>query len=150
MAQKQLKCAQNMQNKLNFEKSRLAIAVQACEAATASISRPSSPLETAMQVIPERELMVRSELEDLLDQKPNKRTQNSTTDANFDDDVELNAVTDYLLDAVANERLKKLKNVYSNRELVQKLCTLKTKVRFLTMPVHIKGLWCLLLLLCKI
>lgn len=68
MAQKQLKCAQNIQNKLNFEKSRLAIAVQACEAATASISRPSSPLETAMQVIPERELMVRSELEDLLDQ----------------------------------------------------------------------------------
>uniref|UniRef100_A0A1B0C1F9 KASH domain-containing protein n=1 Tax=Glossina palpalis gambiensis TaxID=67801 RepID=A0A1B0C1F9_9MUSC len=135
MAQNQLKCAQNMQNKLNFEKSRLAIAVQACEAATASISRPSSPLETAMQVIPERELMVRSELEDLLDQKPNKRTQNSTTDANFDDDVELNAVTDYLLDAVANERLKKLKNVYSNRELVQKLCTLKTKVQS-----HLSGL----------
>lgn len=68
MAQNQLKCAQNMQNKLNNEKSRLASAVQACEAATASISRPSSPLETAMQVIPERELVVRAKLEDLLDQ----------------------------------------------------------------------------------
>lgn len=68
MAQHQLKCAQNMQNKLNNEKSRLANAVQACEAATASISRPSSPLETAMQVIPERELIVRAVLEDLLDQ----------------------------------------------------------------------------------
>lgn len=68
MAQNQLKCAQNMQNKLNQEKSRLANAVQACEAATASISRPSSPLETAMQVIPERELIVRAKLEDLLDQ----------------------------------------------------------------------------------
>lgn len=68
MAQNQLKCAQNMQNKLNHEKSRLASAVQACEAATASISRPSSPLETAMQVIPERELIVRAKLEDLLDQ----------------------------------------------------------------------------------
>ena len=68
MAKNQLKCAQNMQNKLNNEKSRLANAVQACEAATASISRPSSPLETAMQVIPERELVVRAKLEDLLDQ----------------------------------------------------------------------------------
>ena len=57
-----------MQNKLNNEKSRLAAAVQACEAATASISRPSSPLETAMQTIPERELIVRAKLEDLLDQ----------------------------------------------------------------------------------
>lgn len=68
MAQNQLKCAQNMQTKLNNEKSRLASAVQACEAATATISRPSSPLETAMQVIPERELIVRAKLEDLLDQ----------------------------------------------------------------------------------
>ncbi|XP_032294435.1 muscle-specific protein 300 kDa isoform X26 [Drosophila virilis] len=68
LAQNQLKCAQDMQNKLNNEKSRLAAAVQACEAATASISRPSSPLETAMHAIPERELIVRAKLEDLLDQ----------------------------------------------------------------------------------
>lgn len=68
MAQTQLKCAQNLHGKLQSEKSRLALAVQACEAATASISRPSSPLETAMQPIPEKELMVRAKLEDLIDQ----------------------------------------------------------------------------------
>lgn len=68
MAQTQLQTAQNLNNKLQAEKSRLAAAVQACEAATASISRPSSPLESAMQAIPERELVVRAKLEDLLDQ----------------------------------------------------------------------------------
>lgn len=68
MAQNQLQTAQNLNNKLQAEKSRLAAAVQACEAATASISRPSSPLESAMQAIPERELVVRAKLEDLLDQ----------------------------------------------------------------------------------
>lgn len=68
MAQKQLKLAQSLHSKLQAEKSRLAVAVQACEAATASISRPSSPLETAMQPIPEKELMVRAKLEDLIDQ----------------------------------------------------------------------------------
>lgn len=57
-----------LHSKLQGEKSRLAVAVQACEAATASISRPSSPLETAMQPIPEKELMVRAKLEDLIDQ----------------------------------------------------------------------------------
>lgn len=68
MAQEQLQCAQNLHNKLQNEKSRLAIAVQACEAATASISRPSSPLDTTQQPIPEKELMVRARLEDLIDQ----------------------------------------------------------------------------------
>lgn len=68
MAQSQLKCAQTLHTKLQAEKSRLAIAVQACEAATASISRPSSPLENAMQPIPEKELIVRAKLEDLIDQ----------------------------------------------------------------------------------
>lgn len=68
MAQEQLKCAQTLHNKLQSEKSRLAIAVLACEAATASISRPSSPLECAMQPIPEKELIVRAKLEDLIDQ----------------------------------------------------------------------------------
>lgn len=75
LAQNQLKVAQAMQNKLNNEKARLAAAVQACEAATASISRPSSPLETAMQAIPERELIVRAKLEDLLDQVSNIKKQ---------------------------------------------------------------------------
>lgn len=68
MARDQLKLAQSIHNKLQAEKSRLAVAVQACEAATASISRPSSPLETAMHQIPEKELVVRAKLEDLIDQ----------------------------------------------------------------------------------
>lgn len=68
MAQDQLKLAQVLHNKLNTEKSRLALAVQACEAATASISRPSSPLEATIQQIPEKELAVRAKLEDLIDQ----------------------------------------------------------------------------------
>lgn len=68
MAKDKLKLAQTLHNKLQSEKSRLAVAVQACEAATASISRPSSPLEPAAQQIPEKELMVRAKLEDLIDQ----------------------------------------------------------------------------------
>lgn len=68
MAKEKLKLAQTLHNKLQSEKSRLALAVQACEAATASISRPSSPLEPAAQQIPEKELMVRAKLEDLIDQ----------------------------------------------------------------------------------
>lgn len=64
----QLECAQNYHNKLQVEKSRLLHAVQACEAATASISRPSSPIDSAHQVIPEKELMVRARLEDLIDE----------------------------------------------------------------------------------
>lgn len=68
LAQSQLKTAQNLHNKLQGEKSRLAIAVQACEAATASISRPSSPLEPNIPQIPEKELHVRAKLEDLIDQ----------------------------------------------------------------------------------
>lgn len=68
MARSQLKTAQNLHNKLQGEKSRLAVAVACCEAATASISRPSSPLEPNMQQIPEKELMVRAKLEDLIDQ----------------------------------------------------------------------------------
>ncbi|GAB0095245.1 nesprin-1 [Sergentomyia squamirostris] len=64
----QLKFAQELYNSLQKEKSRLAAAVAACESATASISRPSSPIETAMQPIPEKELKVRAQLEDQLDQ----------------------------------------------------------------------------------
>lgn len=59
---------QNLHNKLQNEKSRLAVAVQACEAATACISRPSSPQDPTPAPIPERELMVRARLEDLIDQ----------------------------------------------------------------------------------
>lgn len=62
-----LERAKAMSNSLQKEKQRLAAAVQACEAATASISRPSSPIEMAMQPIPEKELRVRAQLEDLSD-----------------------------------------------------------------------------------
>lgn len=68
MAKEKLKLAQTLHNKLQAEKTRLALAVQACEAATASISRPTSPLEPAAHQIPEKELMVRAKLEDLIDQ----------------------------------------------------------------------------------
>lgn len=57
-----------MHNKLQAEKSRLAVAVQACEAATASISRPSSPRDILPPPIPIRELEVRARLEDFIDQ----------------------------------------------------------------------------------
>lgn len=68
IARNQLKAGQTLHNKLQSEKGRLAIAVQACESATASISRPSSPLEPHIPQIPEKELMVRGKLEDLIDQ----------------------------------------------------------------------------------
>lgn len=67
-AQEQLEKARDIHNKLQAEKARLAAAVQACEAATASISRPSSPLDVAAHQIPQQELIVRTRLEDLIDQ----------------------------------------------------------------------------------
>lgn len=67
-AQQQLESARNLHNKLQAEKSRLAVAVQACEAATACISRPSSPQDTMPAPIPHQELVVRARLEDLIDQ----------------------------------------------------------------------------------
>lgn len=60
-----------MHNKLQTEKARLVVAVQACEAAAASVSRPSSPLDTAPPPIPLRELQTRARLEDLIDQVSN-------------------------------------------------------------------------------
>jgi hypothetical protein len=59
---------QSLHNKLQIEKSRLAVAVQACEAAAACISRPSSPQDTMPPPIPDRELIVRARLEDMIDQ----------------------------------------------------------------------------------
>lgn len=67
-AQEQLEKARSIHNKLQAEKARLAVAVQACEAATASISRPSSPLDAGVHQIPQQELIVRTRLEDLIDQ----------------------------------------------------------------------------------
>lgn len=59
---------QTLHNKLQHEKSRLALAVQACEAATASISRPSSPRDALPPPVPIKELECRARLEDLIDQ----------------------------------------------------------------------------------
>lgn len=55
-------------SKLQNEKTKLALAVQACEAAIASISRPSSPIESSNSQIPEQEICIRLRLEDNLDQ----------------------------------------------------------------------------------
>ena len=59
---------QGIHNRLQNEKSRLATAIQACEAATASISRPTSPLEEIDGVGHKRELEAKLKLEDLIDQ----------------------------------------------------------------------------------
>ena len=59
---------QGIHNRLQNEKSRLATAIQACEAATASISRPTSPLEEIDGVGQKRELEAKLKLEDLIDQ----------------------------------------------------------------------------------
>lgn len=50
------------------EKTRLALAIQACEAAVASISRPSSPVESSNSQIAEQEISIRLRLEEYLDQ----------------------------------------------------------------------------------
>ncbi|CAG0880678.1 unnamed protein product [Cyprideis torosa] len=57
-----------LHNKVQGEKNRLAAAVQACEAATASVSRPGSPRDTLPLPLPEREIMVRGRLEEYIDQ----------------------------------------------------------------------------------
>ena len=66
-AKSQLQFMTSMQNKLQHEKQRLVLACQACEAATASISRPSSPVFNQSPQIPEKELIVRAKLDDLVD-----------------------------------------------------------------------------------
>ena len=66
-AKTQLQLMQTLQDKLLQEKRRLALAVQACEAATASISRPSSPVFNQSPSIPEKELIVRAKLDDISD-----------------------------------------------------------------------------------
>lgn len=72
MAQNQMKLAQNLQSKLNGEKGRLAVAVQACEtAASDTTSRSNSPQDTPVQVIPELEAEVRAKLENQLDRVSN-------------------------------------------------------------------------------
>jgi nesprin-1 len=59
-----------MHSKLQVEKTRLSLAIQACEAATACISRPNTPQDPIPHRVPESELNARSKLEDFLDQVP--------------------------------------------------------------------------------
>lgn len=66
-AKTQLQLMTSLQNKLQQEKQRLVLACQACEAATASISRPSSPVFNQSPQVPEKELLVRARLEDMVD-----------------------------------------------------------------------------------
>ena len=54
------------------EKSRLATAIQACEAATASISRPTSPMDRTSDSEVKRELEAKLKLEDLIDKVRNE------------------------------------------------------------------------------
>ncbi|XP_078048160.1 muscle-specific protein 300 kDa isoform X4 [Augochlora pura] len=60
--------ARALHNKLQGEKTRLALAVEACEAAVACVSRPGSPLDAPPVQIPAREVEVRTKLEELIDQ----------------------------------------------------------------------------------
>ncbi len=61
-------CEKVTHAKLQIEKTRLALAVQACEAAAACISRPNTPQDPLPHRVPENELNARTKLEDFLDQ----------------------------------------------------------------------------------
>lgn len=67
-AEQSLESARTLHNKLQAEKARLALAVEACEAAAACVSRPSSPLDAPPIQVPAREVEVRTRLDDLIDQ----------------------------------------------------------------------------------
>nr|XP_033322974.1 nesprin-1 [Megalopta genalis] len=67
-AKERFENARALHNKLQGEKTRLALAVEACEAAVACVSRPGSPLDAPPVQIPAREVEVRTKLEELIDQ----------------------------------------------------------------------------------
>lgn len=56
-----------MHNQLQGEKTRLALAVQNCEAAIACVSRPGSPTGNLQVPVHEKEVAVRLRLEDNID-----------------------------------------------------------------------------------
>ncbi|KAF3420921.1 hypothetical protein E2986_09204 [Frieseomelitta varia] len=68
VAKQRFENARTLHNKLQGEKTRLALAVEACEAAVACVSRPGSPLDAPPVQIPAREVEVRNKLEELIDQ----------------------------------------------------------------------------------
>ncbi|KAF7272974.1 hypothetical protein GWI33_014281 [Rhynchophorus ferrugineus] len=98
-ANEALETARTLHNKLQTEKSRLALAVQACEAATASISRPSSPRDSIPPPINIKELECRAKLEDLIDQT---HKESATSEAS---DTKLKLLLDQL---VCNDFVSKL------------------------------------------
>lgn len=67
-AKQSLENARTLHNKLQAEKTRLALAVEACEAAATCVSRPGSPLDAPPIQVPAREIEVRTRLDDLIDQ----------------------------------------------------------------------------------
>lgn len=67
-AEQSLEAARTLHNKLQAEKARLALAVEACEAAATCVSRPGSPLDAPPIQVPAREVEVRTRLDDLIDQ----------------------------------------------------------------------------------
>ena len=68
-AQPEVDYTQGVHNRLQNEKSRLATAITACETATASISRPSSPMDSEHgNEATQRENDAKIKLEDLIDQ----------------------------------------------------------------------------------
>merc|ERR1712106_877405 len=68
MATEELDNIRGIHNRLQNEKSRLATAIQACETATASISRPTSPMDDENDISHKREGDAKIKLEDLIDQ----------------------------------------------------------------------------------
>lgn len=67
LAQQRFENARVLHNKLQADKTKLALAVEACEAAVACVSRPGSPLDAPPVQIPAREVEVRNKLEELID-----------------------------------------------------------------------------------
>merc|ERR1711970_592869 len=71
IANDELDNIRGIHNRLQNEKSRLATAIQACETATASISRPTSPMDDENDTTNKREADAKIKLEDLIDQDAN-------------------------------------------------------------------------------
>ncbi|KAF2357498.1 Spectrin repeat [Trinorchestia longiramus] len=114
-AKYQLEMTRSWQSKLLGEKSKLAFAVQACEAATAAISRPGSPRDLLSQSIPEREILVRAKLQDLTEQIQVRICSISSTVTELEDLSK------------QNEDIKKW--IEDNQHLIQELRNKPVKLR---------------------
>ncbi|XP_038215060.1 nesprin-1 [Zerene cesonia] len=116
-----LEKARGLHNRLQTEKSRLSAAVAACSAAAASVSRPSSPADTAPLPIPPRELHVRARLEDLIDQKHVSEVGSARVDALLKN-VEAPEFTEkmQLLDSRVQSHLETLREAVQGMEEAMK------------------------------